>query len=138
MDATIAAMTLVVRNQAKALAFYVEKVGFEKKTDVTGPGGYRYVTVGPKGQELELALWEVGSFTDPEQAAWAKDWAPAKSPPIVLSVTDCRKTYEELRARGLEFPQAPKDHPWGVAATFRDLDGNLFSLAQLRSWAPPK
>jgi predicted enzyme related to lactoylglutathione lyase len=138
MDGKIANLTLVVTNQAKSLAFYVDRVGFEKKSDVTGPGGYRYVTVGPEGQDLELALWEVGSFTDPEQQAWSKEWAPAKAPPIVLRVSDCRQAYEELHARGVDFPQPPKEYPWGVAATFRDPDGNLFSLSQFRAWSAPK
>jgi len=130
MDGRISQVTLVVTNQVRALSFYVEQVGFEKKTDFSPPGGYRWVTVGPKGQELELALWEVGSHTDPGQRAWSKDWAPAKAPPIVLRVSDCRKTYEELSSRGVEFPQPPKEYPWGVAATFRDPDGNLFSISQ--------
>ena len=130
MEGKITQFTIVVSNQSKALAFYTESVGFEKKTDVTLPGGYRWVTVGPKGQELELALWEVGSATDPEQKAWSKQWAPGKNPPIVVRVNDCREVHRELSSRGVEFPQPPKEYPWGVAATFRDPDGNLFSLSQ--------
>jgi predicted enzyme related to lactoylglutathione lyase len=138
MDGRISQVTLVVTDQARSLAFFVEKVGFEKKTDFTPPGGHRWVTVGPNGQDLELALWEVGSATDPEQQAWSKHWTPAKAPPIVLRVPDCRKTYAELSARGVEFPQPPKEYPWGVAATFRDPDGNLFSLSQPSAWPAPK
>ena len=131
MDGKISQMSLVVTNKAKSLAFFTEKVGFEKKTDVTGPGGYRYVTVGPKGQELELALWEVGSTPDPTQAEASKNWAAARAPPIVISVADCQKTYQELSAKGVDFPQPLMEHPWGVVATFKDLDGNLFSISQL-------
>ncbi|HEV2316109.1 MAG TPA: VOC family protein [Thermoplasmata archaeon] len=130
MEGKITQVTLVVTDQAKALNFYTEKVGFEKKTDVAVPAGYRWVTVGPKGQDLELALWAVGTAADPEQAQWTKHWAPAKAPPIVLRVADCRKTHAELSARGVEFPQPPKEYPWGVSATFKDPDGNLFSLSQ--------
>jgi hypothetical protein len=50
-----------------SLDFSTEKVEFEKKTDATGPGGNRYVTVGPKGQPSELAPWEVGFGTGPDQ-----------------------------------------------------------------------
>lgn len=138
MDGRISQISVVVRNKAKSVEFFTAKVGFEKKTDVTGPGGYRYVTVGPIGQELELALWEMGSATDPDHTIESKQWTPAAAPPIVLGVSDCRKTYAELSARGVEFPQLPKEHPWGVIATFRDLDGNLFSLSQLRSWQDTK
>jgi predicted enzyme related to lactoylglutathione lyase len=138
MEGTIVAMSLVVKNKANSLAYFVDKVGFEKKTDATGPGGYRYVTVGPKGQSLEIALWEVGSSTDPEQKAWSEQWAPARSPPLVLRVPDCQKAYQELSSRGVEFPQPPKEHPWGTVATFRDPDGNLFSISQLKAWEAPK
>jgi predicted enzyme related to lactoylglutathione lyase len=138
MDGKITHVSLVVKDKASALTFYVEKVGFEKKTDVTAPGGYRFVTVGPKGQDLELALWEVGSATDPEQKVRSEHWAPATAPPIVLRVSDCRKTYEELSSHGVEFPQVPKEHPWGVVATFQDSDGNLFSVSELRAWQPQK
>ena len=133
MEGRISALSLVVTNKSRALSFYVEQVGFEKKTDVTGPGGYRYVTVGPKGQELELALWEVGSPTDPTQQAGSTQWAPGRAPPLVLGVADCRAAYEELISRGVDFPQRPQEHPWGVVATFRDPDGNLFSLNQFRN-----
>ena len=138
MEGRVSQVTLVVTDQAKAVEFYTEKVGFETKTDVALPGGGRWVSVGPKGQDLELALWEVGSATDPAQRAWSKNWAPAKAPPIVLQVADCRKTFQELSGRGVEFPQPPKEYPWGIAATFKDPDGNLFSLSQPPSSWPTK
>ncbi len=130
MEGRIAQITLVVTDQARSLAFFTEQVGFEKKTDVAPPGGARWVTVGPRGQELELALWQVGSAVDPAQQAWSKGWAPGKAPPIVLRVPDVAQTHRELSARGVEFPQPPQEYPWGTAATFRDPDGNLFSLSQ--------
>lgn len=138
MDARVLAVTIVVTDQASSLAFYVDKVGFEKKTDFSPPGGYRYVTVGPKGQELEFALWEVGSHTDPAQKEWSKHWAPGKAPPIVLRVSDCRQVFQELSSRGVEFPQPPKEYGWGIAATFTDPDGNLFSVSQPPAQRPGK
>lgn len=135
MEGRVSQVTLVVTNQAKSLEFFTSKVGFEKKTDVTPPGGSRWVTVGPKGQDLELALWEVGSSVDPAQKEWSKHWAPAKAPPIVLRVGDCQQVYQELSSRGVEFPQPLKQYPWGTSATFKDPDGNLFSISQLpREW----
>ncbi|MGA9839895.1 MAG: VOC family protein [Thermoplasmata archaeon] len=130
MNGKISTITLVVTNQARSLEFFTEKVGFEKKTDVSSPGGSRWVSVGPKGQELEMALWEVGSAVDPSQKAVADSWSPAKSPPIVMIVPECRKAHQELSARGVEFLMAPTDHPWGTTATFKDPDGNLFSMNQ--------
>ena len=131
MDARIAQFTLVVKNQAEALEYYTKKVGFEKKTDFTPPGSYRWVTVGPKGQDLELALWQVGS---PDPNSWSKNWKPGSGPPIVLRVDDCRKTFAEMKSRGVQFKQAqPEEYAWGISATFSDPDGNLFSINQLPS-----
>jgi predicted enzyme related to lactoylglutathione lyase len=138
MEGKVSQVTIVVRDQSKSLEFYTEKVGFEKKTDVTPPGSYRWVTVGLKGQDLEFALFQVGSATDPSQREWSKDWAPGRAPPVVIRVADCKKAYEELKGRGVTFPQPPKEYPWGVAATFVDPDGNLFSLSQPpAAWPKP-
>ena len=138
MEGRVSQVTLVVTDQARSLQFYTEKVGFEKKADVALPGGHRWVSVGPAGQDLELALWEVGSIVDPAQKEWSKHWSPAKAPPIVIRVADCQRVYSELSSRGVEFPQTPKEYPWGTAATFRDPDGNLFSISQPPSGRPRK
>jgi predicted enzyme related to lactoylglutathione lyase len=138
MEGKFAVITLVVTNQARSVEFFTGKVGFVKKTDVTAPNGYRYVTVAPKGQELEMALFEVGSAIDPMQKEWSKNWTPARSPPIVMFVPDCRKAHQELSGRGVEFVAPPLDHPWGTSATFKDPDGNLFSMNQLPAAWPPK
>lgn len=50
-----------MKNQEAALDFYTKQVGFEKKTDVTPPEGYRWVTVGPEGEDTELALFQAGT-----------------------------------------------------------------------------
>jgi len=129
MDARVTQITLVVKNQTEALEFYTKKVGFEKKTDVTPPGSYRWVTVGPKGQDLELALFQE-DFPD----RWNMKWKPAGIPPIVMRVDDCHKVFDEMKARGVQFKtDKPEEYPWGVSATFADPDGNLFSINQLPS-----
>jgi catechol 2,3-dioxygenase-like lactoylglutathione lyase family enzyme len=128
MNAKVSQITIVVRNQTDALDFYTGKVGFEKKTDFTPPGGYRWVTVGPKGQELELALFQAGSG-DPN--GWSRDWKPGAGPPIVMQVDDCKSAFAELKTRGVELKQAqPEEYAWGTSATFTDPDGNLFSINQ--------
>ncbi len=133
MDGKVAQITVVVRNQEAALDFYTEKVGFEKKTDFTPPGSYRWVTVGPKGQDLELALFQAGIA---DANSWSSHWRPGSAPPIVLRVDDCSKVFVELRSRGVEFKQAqPEEYAWGISATFADPDGNLFSINQRRSSA---
>ena len=59
-------VTLVVKDQAKALDFYTKALGLEKRSDYLGPTGARWLTVAPKGQDIEISLFPAGSFTDPK------------------------------------------------------------------------
>ena len=50
----------------------------------------------------------------------------------VLETDDCRRDYEELEARGVQFAREPKEMPYGTEALMRDDSGNFFSLTQRR------
>jgi predicted enzyme related to lactoylglutathione lyase len=118
MNAKITHVALVVKNRDEAVEFYAKKVGFEKKADYYPPAGERWVTVGPKGQDLELVL-------SPARAG-----ATNSSTDIVMCVDDCKKTSAELKSRGVQFKQEPLEHPYGVSAIFVDPDGNSFQINQ--------
>lgn len=123
----IESVSLIVRDKAQALEFYTEKVGFVKKTDVTNHG-YRWVTVGPKEQDMQLELWQVGSADLTETS---KNWKPGNAPPIVLLVDNCYRMFAELKAKGVEFRRELQEYPQGVSATFVDPDGNLITIRGL-------
>ncbi len=123
----IESVSLLVKDKAKALKLYTEKVGFEKRTDVTDRG-YRWVTVGPKGQDLQLELWQTGSL-DPTWSS--RSWKPGNAPPTVLLVDDCYKMYAELKAKGVESRRELEEYPQCVSAAFSDPDGNLFTIRGL-------
>ena len=53
-----------------------------------------------------------------------------------LRVDDCRKTYEELSARGVTFVQEPSDRPYGVEAVLRDNTGNWLVLMEPKAYTP--
>jgi predicted enzyme related to lactoylglutathione lyase len=125
----LATVILVVKDQAKALDFYTRVLGFEKRTDFTPPGNPRWLTVAPKGQDIEISLFQTGSSNDPK--ASQNRWHPGSSPAWTLHTNDCRKDFEELKSRGVKFDQhQPTEYPWGLAATFDDPDGNKFGLLQ--------
>ncbi len=136
-----------VLDQDQAKDFYVDKVGFEVKADYTAPNGFRWLTVAPKGQsEVEIALLKVGSSTPPAmkggsaaetkkdvdtlEALLKKGWLTTGA----FQTADCRKTYEEMKARGVEFVSEPKDEFFGVLAIFKDPFGNWFSMTQPKNY----
>ena len=127
-------VTLFVNNQEEAKNFYVGKLGFEVRTDQTMDGGFRWLTVGPKTQpELEIVLMEpkAGPMFDEEAAAAIR--MLLKKGVLgsgVFEVDDCHKTYEELKAKGVQFVSEPAERPYGIEAVFKDNSGNWFSLTQ--------
>ena len=127
MNARITHVSLVVKNKDEAVEFYTKKVGFEKKADYNPPGGERWVTVGPKGQELELTLWQAGS---PDPDGLGSNWRPGSIPPIVMQVDDCRKISSELKSQGVQFKREPTENPYAISAVFVDPDGNSFQINQ--------
>jgi catechol 2,3-dioxygenase-like lactoylglutathione lyase family enzyme len=127
-------VSIFVNNQEEAKAFYVDKLGLEVRTDHTMENGFRWLTVGPKGQpDLEIVLMEPkpGPLLD-EEAASAIRLLLRKN--VIgagaFEVDDCRKTYEELKAKGVQFASAPEERFYGVEAIMKDGLGNWFSMTQ--------
>jgi hypothetical protein len=73
--------------------------------------GFRWLTVGPKGQpDLQIILMKVdGPNVQPDVAATLRGLlTQGKLGGVVLQTSDCRKTYEELKRKGVEFLSPPK------------------------------
>jgi uncharacterized glyoxalase superfamily protein PhnB len=114
----VSTVTIAVADQDEALAWYTEKLGFEKKMDVRSPQ-FRWLTVAPPQQvDVEFLL-----------ASWFPDRI-GKNATWVLSTRDCQSGYEELKDKGVEFSQKPEMRPWGIEAIFSDLYGNKYALVQ--------
>ena len=141
--------TIYVADQDVAKDFYVNKLGFDVKVDQSMPSGFRWLTVSPKGQpDLEIILMKVGSGTDFVQNGGdaGKDAASDLEAMLALlkkgmisggafQTADCRKTYEELKAKGVEFVSEPKEQFYGVEAVVKDPFGNWFSLTQPKNYS---
>lgn len=114
----VAAVTIAVEDQDEALAWYTEKLGFEKKVDARS-AHFRWLTIAPPQQvDVEFLL-----------ASWFPDLI-GKNATWVLSTRDCQGGYEELKAKGVTFSQKPEPRPWGIEAIFSDLYGNQWALVQ--------
>lgn len=112
-------VSIPVRDQDRALAFYTEKLGFKLVTDQPMGGAQRWIELRIPGAETGVVLFtpdghegRIGSFFN---GSFASD--------------DVERSYEELRARGVEFTGPPQKQPWGTFATFKDPDGNQFVLS---------
>jgi catechol 2,3-dioxygenase-like lactoylglutathione lyase family enzyme len=134
MIARMSHTTIFVLNQQEALEFYTQKLGFEVRMDQTMEGGFRWLTVGPKTQpDLEIILFEVkpGPMMDEATAQQFRGLIEkGKMGAGVFQTPDCRKTYEELKAKGVQFLAPPQERFYGVEAIMKDNSGNWFSMTQ--------
>ena len=130
-----------VKDQARALEFYTQKVGLEVRSDVTLPemGDFRWLTVGPAGQEdVAIVLMAIPGppVMDEGTAGEVRNlMGKGFAGTIFLETDDCRAAYEELKGRGVEFTEEPEERPYGIDAGFHDPSGNSFRLTQVRELA---
>jgi predicted enzyme related to lactoylglutathione lyase len=134
----IANAQLWVHDQDEALAFYTQKLGMEVRSDVTlpGMGDFRWLTVGPAGQEdFAIVLMAIPgppvmdeATADQVRELMGKGFAGT----VFLTTDDCQASYEELKERGVEFTEAPEERPYGIDSGFRDPSGNSFRMTQVR------
>ena len=133
----ISTAQLWVHDQDEALAFYTEKLGMELRADVTFPemGNFRWLTVGPPGQDdVSIVLMAIpgqpvlnDETAEQVRSLMAKGFAGT----VFLTTDDVHASYEELKARGVEFTETPEERPYGIDSGFRDPSGNNFRLTQV-------
>src|SRR5215212_2532226 len=122
--------TVFVKDQDRALDFYVNKLGFEKRRDDSMGPDSRWIEVAPPGAETAVLFYK----PTPEMPGAATfDLAQSMIgvfQPILFRVDDIRATYEQLAAKGVSFPTPPEQQFWGLWTIFEDQDGNSFALSQ--------
>ena len=123
-----------VLNQDTALDFYTNKFGLKVIMDVPMGNGHRWLTVGtPEQPGFEINLTPI------TEDLFSKETAEALRELVkkgtfgvgIFTCNDIFATYEELKAKGVEFTKAPTKEFYGTEALFKDDSGNWFSLAQL-------
>ncbi|MEL6408011.1 MAG: VOC family protein [Chloroflexota bacterium] len=134
MITRLSVATIWVTDQAEALRFYTEKLGFEIRADVTN-GDFRWLTIGlPNQPELEFQLGAIKpseQFTQEEADNLAKLVKAGQMGIGPWKTDDCQKTYETFKNKGVEFIQPPTDRPYGIIeAIFKDNSGNIMVLTQ--------
>ena len=110
-------VSIPVRDQDRALAFYTEKLGFRVLTDQ------------PHDQSSRWIELRVGS-SDTRVVLFKRDGADVGGHfHGALACDNVERTYEELKGRGVEFVSPPKKEPWGTFAIMKDIEGNQFVLS---------
>src|SRR5262249_38848584 len=104
-------MTVSVQDQARALEFYTKKLGLKVFTDQP-MGESQWIELMVNGAKTMLAL-----FHRP------KHKADENTPGVVFVGDNVKTSYEELKAKGVEFTQPPKKAPWGEHAILKDSEG---------------
>src|ERR687887_2137871 len=100
MITSVHSTTVLVKNQDKALDFYVNTLGFEKRDDSPMGEGSRWIVVAPRGRETGLALLRPQDVQQPSDKVGG--------PTGISFVTgDINRTYEELSRKGVQFTSPP-------------------------------
>ncbi len=121
--------SIYVDDQEKALRFYTDVLGFQKKADFTN-GPFRWLTVAspeePDGAELQLA-----PNGDPAVKAYQQALFQQGQPAAMFYTGDVEADYERIKARGAEFTMPPTRVTGSTIAMLQDTCGNLIQITQL-------
>ena len=134
----LASAQVWVHDQDEALDFYTKKLGMEVHSDVTLPemGNFRWLAVGPAGQpDVSIVLMTIPGppVMDAQTAAQVESlMAKGFAGTIFLTTDDVYADYAQLKARGVEFSEAPEERPYGIDSGFHDPSGNSFRLTQVK------
>lgn len=127
----LAVISVLVQDQDEALRFYTEKLGLEKRADVSFGPGMRWLTVAPKGQKRpEIALAKPDIVFHGEERTKELLGRIGQGTTGVFDTDDCWNMYETLCSRGVTFVHPPSKQKYGMEAVFEDLYGNRFALLE--------
>ena len=124
--------SIYVNDQAKALRFYTEVLGFVKKADFTN-GPFRWLTVAsseePDGTELQLALND-----NPAARAYQQAMFEQSQPAAMFYVDNVQREHERMTSLGAEFTMPPTKVTGSTIAMLNDTSGNLIQIVALDRW----
>ncbi|MBI5273205.1 MAG: VOC family protein [Chlamydiia bacterium] len=119
MISSVKHVTIPVKDQDRACAFYTQKLGFQVLCDTPFGEGQRWIELKIPDADTQVVLFtpegheeRIGTFSN-----------------IVFTCKDVKETHKTLQAKGVQFTQEPEEAPWGTFALFKDSEGNAFCLS---------
>jgi len=118
---------VLVRDYDEAIAFYVEKLGFEVRLDTPLSDTKRWVVLAPNGGGQGCIL--LAKAETPGQADRIGSQTGGRVF-LFLDTDDFQRDYDTYLARGVTFVEAPRVEAYGTVAVFEDLYGNRWDLIE--------
>lgn len=122
-------LSLLVDDYDRAIDWYVNRLGFELREDRQLNASKRWVRVAPPDGQTSLLLAKAAT-TQQQEAIGDQSGGRVF---LFLEVNDFDESYADLKARGVEFVEKPRDEPYGKVAVFLDLYGNRWDLIETRN-----
>lgn len=126
----IGTITVQVTDQEKALEFYTQKLGFQKRRDDPMGPDQRWIEVAPPGAQTRILLYLATSEFPGAATYEAAKSSIGTQTGMVLEVDDIEATFAELKAQGVHIEEEPEQQPWGWWGVFADQDGNTYGVHQ--------
>jgi catechol 2,3-dioxygenase-like lactoylglutathione lyase family enzyme len=126
MPQELAAIALVVRDYDEAIAYFTGTLRFTLVEDTPMGGGKRWVVVRPSGGGTALLL---ARAVNPEQASRIGNQTGGRVF-LFLHTDDFQRDYQDMKSRGVQFVEEPRQEAYGTVVVFLDLYGNRWDLIQ--------
>ncbi|HEY7757120.1 MAG TPA: VOC family protein [Nitrososphaeraceae archaeon] len=124
---TIGGVVIMVSDQARAVKFYAEKVGFDIRINVPFFGG-KWIEIAPKDSESTLSIMEPNPQLMPPQELEIARKNIGRNTGVWFYTSDIQSTYEDLKSKGVDITKPEKQEWGGIMSLVKDLDGNVFTL----------
>ncbi|MFL5328540.1 MAG: VOC family protein [Gemmataceae bacterium] len=125
MNQHIAQVALVVRDYDEAIAYFTKTLRFELVEDTDMGNGKRWVVIAPPGGSGPKLL--LAKAANDRQSASVGNQTGGRVF-LFLHTDDFQRDYDEMKSRGVDFEESPRQEAYGTVAVFRDLYGNRWDL----------
>jgi len=123
----IGGIALLVKDYDEAIAYFTEKLNFNLLEDTKRSETKRWVRISPPGDDSFSLL--LAKAKNKEQEAYVGNQTGGRVF-MFLYTDDFRRDYKNMKSKGVDFIDEPRDESYGYVIVFRDLYGNKWDFIQ--------